>query len=77
MPNGPLRYQVQMMLNQARGRTAMGRVADSAGEGGAVYPDLSTPAGQAEFFKYVIEEINALNQIVVELATEIDRLKGS
>jgi hypothetical protein len=41
-----------------------------------LYPDLTNPVGQAEFMRYVIEEINVLNQIVVDLATEIDRLNG-
>jgi hypothetical protein len=76
MVDDSLRRRTQLRLREARARTAMGRAADSAGPGGALYPDLNNPAALNDFANFLINEINVLNEIVVELATEVDRLRG-
>ena len=77
MVDESLRRRTQLKLREARSRTAMGRAADSAGPSGALYPDLNNPAALNDFMKFLIEQINVLNEIVVELATEVDRLRGT
>jgi hypothetical protein len=77
MVDDSLRRWTQNRLREARSQTAMGRAADSAGPGGALYPDLNNPDALTEFMRFLINQINVLNEIVVELATEVDRLRGT
>jgi hypothetical protein len=62
-------------LRDVRSQTAMGRAADSAGPSGFLIPDLNNPAALNDFMNFLINQINVLNEIVVELAAEIDRLR--
>jgi hypothetical protein len=77
MADDSLRHRTQLKLREARAQTAMGRTADSAGPGGALYPDLDNPAALSDFMNFLIVQINALNEIVVELAAQVDRLRGT
>lgn len=74
MPHAPLRRWTQDTLREARMNSAMGRAAESAD---AFYPDFSTPAAQADFISYLIDQINALNAVAVRLAAEIDAVRGA
>jgi hypothetical protein len=40
-------------------------------------PDLNNPAALTDFTSFLINQVNALNEIVVRLATEIDTLRGT
>ena len=77
MADDSLRRWTQLKLRDARSRTAMGRTADSAGPGGLLYPDLNNPAALTDFMSFLIDQVNVLNEIVVQLATEVDRLRGT
>jgi hypothetical protein len=73
MADDSLRYWTLDRLRAVRGQTAIGRAADSAGP----YPDLNNPAGMTDFMNFLINQVNVLNEIVLQLATEVDRLRGT
>jgi len=73
-PSRNLRHWTQTTIHEARMHSAMDRAAQS---GSAFNQDLSSPAGQAAFAEFLIDQINALNEVVVELATQIDTLRGT
>ena len=78
MQAGSLRYWTQCVIHDARSRSAMGRAADAAGEeGGLFYPDISDPAALTDFMNFLINQVNALNIVVTELATQVDALRGA
>lgn len=77
MPDYVLRDLVQYTLRAARSESAMGRAINSSDAGTVFNPDMSNPAELADFFNLLIGQINALNKLVLKLATEIDELRGT
>ena len=68
------RTRTQRTLRDARASTAIGQIIDS---GARLDLDLSAPAAQYDFINFIIVSLNALNEVVVALATDVDNLRGA
>jgi hypothetical protein len=61
-------------LHEARGKSVIGQAIDSADAGAVFSPDISNPAEMADFFNLLVDEINALNRVVLRFSAVIDVL---